>query len=78
MQELPALKPKGEAALAVMERALAASAFLVTDDLTVADIALYAYTHVADEGGFELGAYPYVRAWLERVATRPRYVSIAV
>jgi glutathione S-transferase len=44
--------------------------------MTLADIALYAYTHVADEGGFDLGGYPAIRAWLDRVASEPGHVAI--
>src|ERR1700754_2097056 len=66
----------GIAALEAMERHLAGRAFFVGDGPTVADIALYAYTHVADEGGFELGRFPAVEAWLERVRALPGYVPI--
>jgi glutathione S-transferase len=59
-----------------MERHLDGRAFLVGDGLTLADIALYAYTHVAPEGGFDLGPYPAVRAWLDRVAAEPGHVPI--
>ena len=63
--ELPRLKrANGHAALAVMERHLATAPFFVADRYTVADIALYAYTHVAGEGGFDLGRYPAVQRWL--------------
>jgi glutathione S-transferase len=51
--------------------------FLVGERYTIADIALYAYTHVAPEGGFDLEPYPAVRAWLERVATQPGHVAMA-
>ena len=67
----------GYAALDVMERHLATRRFFVAERYTIADIALYAYTHVADEGGFELGPYPAVQAWLERVREQPRHVSIS-
>ncbi|HVI91141.1 MAG TPA: glutathione binding-like protein, partial [Dongiaceae bacterium] len=50
--------------------------FFVGATLSVADIALYAYTHVAHEGGFDLGAYPAVQAWLGRVAADPRHIAI--
>ncbi len=50
--------------------------FFVEGRYTVADIALYAYTHVADEGGFDLAAYPAVRAWLSRVAAQPGHIPI--
>ena len=66
----------GYRALDAMERHLEGRAFLVGDALTLADIALYAYTHVAHEGGFELGPYPAVRAWLARVAAEPGHVTI--
>lgn len=59
---------RGHAALAVMERHLASQPFFVVSRYSIADIALYAYTHVAPEGGFELGPYPAVRGWLARVA----------
>lgn len=75
--ELPALEQRGHAALGVMEQRLAAHPYLVADRFTVADIALYGYTHVADEGGFDLAAYPGVRAWLGRVAAQPGFVPMA-
>jgi glutathione S-transferase len=66
----------GYAALDAMERHLARSPFLVGEDYTIADIALYAYTHVAHEGGFDLRRYPAIGSWLARVAARPRHVPI--
>lgn len=66
----------GYAALDVMERQLAVGPFLVDECYTIADIALYAYTHVADEGGFDLSGYPAICAWLARVAAQSGYVSI--
>jgi glutathione S-transferase len=66
----------GHRALAAMERHLDGNQFFVGDGLTLADIALYAYTHVADEGGFDLARYPVVRTWLERVAATPGHVPI--
>jgi glutathione S-transferase len=59
-----------------MERHLDGREFLVGDSLTLADLALYAYTHVAPEGGFELEPYPAVRSWLERVTSEPGHVTI--
>jgi glutathione S-transferase len=59
-----------------MERHLQSHAFLVAGRYTIADIALYAYTHVADEGGFELSRFPAIRAWLARVAEQPGHVAI--
>src|SRR5881296_3430701 len=72
----PNLMERGYQALGVMERRLAGRRFFVDDRYTIADIALYAYTHVAGEGGFELASYPSVRGWLERGAREPRHVAI--
>jgi glutathione S-transferase len=67
---------QGEAALAVMERHLWGRRYFVGERYSVADIALYAYTHVADEGGFDLAGYPAVRKWLDRVASEPGHIPI--
>jgi glutathione S-transferase len=66
----------GNRALAAMERHLDGREFLVGDGLSLADVALYAYTHVAHEGGFDLGGYPAVQAWVDRVAAEPGHVPI--
>ena len=66
----------GYRALDAMERGLEGRTYLVGDGMTLADIALYAYTHVAHEGGFELTRYPAIGAWLERVADEPGHVPI--
>ena len=66
----------GLAALEAMERHLSGRDFFVGDRATVADIALYAYTHVADEGGFEIARFEAIGAWLERVRALPGYVAI--
>jgi glutathione S-transferase len=66
----------GDRALAAMERHLAGREFFVGDGPTLADLALYAYTHVAGEGGFDLDAYPAVQSWLRRVAAMPGHVPI--
>jgi glutathione S-transferase len=66
----------GTAALRAMEGHLAGREFLVGERYTIADIALYAYTHVAPEGGFELEPYPAIRAWLDRVAAQPGHIAI--
>jgi glutathione S-transferase len=66
----------GNAALTALDRHLAGREFLVGDRYSIADISLYAYTHVAPEGGFDLGPYAAVRAWLERVAAQPGHVRI--
>ena len=59
-----------------MEEHLSQNAFFVGDHYSIADIALYAYTHVAHEGGFDLSGRPNVRAWLARVAKQPGNVAI--
>ena len=67
---------RGYKALKVMELQLSRTPYLVGEHYSIADIALYAYTHVADEGGFDLTPYPAVRGWLERVASHPRHVGM--
>ncbi len=74
--EVEARRKAGYAALDAMERELSSREFLVADTYTIADIALYAYTHVAGEGGFELSGYPAIRAWIQRVAAQPGHVPI--
>mgnify|MGYP003136895803 FL=1 len=71
--EYAAKQTGGHKALHVMEQQLAQTPFLTGEKVTTADISLYAYTHVADEGGFELEAYPAIRAWLDRVAALPNF-----
>jgi glutathione S-transferase len=66
----------GYRALDAMEGHLDGREFLVGSRMTLADITLYAYTHVAGEGGFDLGRYPAIEAWLERVAAEPGHVPI--
>jgi glutathione S-transferase len=66
----------GTRALEALERGLSGREWLVADRYTVADIALYAYTHVAPEGGFALEAYPAVREWQARVAAQPGHILI--
>jgi glutathione S-transferase len=73
---LPGKVAAGEAALALMERHLERRAFFVLDTPTLADLALYAYSHVAEEGGFSLQPFPAVRAWLARVSAMPGHVGI--
>ena len=66
----------GHAALAAMERHLEGRTFFIADEFSLADISLYAYTHVAQEGDFDLAPYPAIGAWLERVAAQPGHVPI--
>ena len=74
--EIEARRRAGYAALEAMERHLNGLTFLVADRYTIADIALYAYTHVAEEGGFELARFPAIRGWLDRCAAQPGHVAI--
>jgi glutathione S-transferase len=73
---VPEKRKWGIAALEVMQQHLRDRAFFVAERYSIADIALYAYTHVAEEGGFGLQAYPAIRAWLARVAAQPGHVPI--
>ncbi len=66
----------GRKGLEALERGLTGREFLVADRYSVADISLYAYTHVAAEGGFELEPYPWIRAWVDRVASQPGHILI--
>ena len=75
-EELAARQEKGNAALGVMEGHLAANDYFVAGRYTIADIALYAYTHVAHEAGLDLGGFLSVRAWLDRVAAQPGHIPI--
>lgn len=70
------MRPRGYDALGVMEAHLKLREWFVGGRYSVADVALYAYTHVADEGGFDLAGYPAIRAWLQRVKSQPRYIPI--
>ena len=74
--QIAAKRAQGDAALRLMDEHLATRDYLVGDSLTLADIALYAYTHVAEEGEFTLGDYPNVRAWLARIAATPGYLPM--
>lgn len=74
--DVEALQKAGRAALRAMERHLSTAEFFVGERFTIADISLYAYTHVAPEGGFDLEPYPAVRAWLGRVTDQPEMIPI--
>ncbi|WP_331984592.1 glutathione S-transferase family protein [Chitinimonas sp.] len=75
-EEIAKRRVQGYRALDVMEQRLRDHDYLAADRYTIADIALYAYTHVAEEGGFSLADYPAVRAWLTRVAAMPGHVPL--
>ena len=74
--DLPERMAKGYAALGVMEQHLARHPFFVDGRFGLADIALYGYTHVAGEGGFNLDAFPHTNAWLARVASQPGHITM--
>ncbi len=74
--ELPALHENGYRALGVMEQVLARQPYLAGNSYTIADISLFAYTHVADEGGFDLGRFTAVPAWLDRVKGQPGFTPL--
>ena len=75
-QEIEEKRAGGQSALQVMQQHLEGSPYFVGGSLTIADIALFAYTHVAHEGGFSLEEYPAVCAWIERIRERPRFVPM--
>jgi glutathione S-transferase len=74
--QLPVRMERGHQALGVMEAGLKDRAWFAGSDYSIADIALYAYTHVAHEGGFDLARYPAVRGWLKRVESQPAHIRI--
>jgi glutathione S-transferase len=75
-EEFEQKRAGGYRALDVMERQLSQTPYLVGDTYSIADISLYAYTHVADEGGFELSRYPRIQDWMARVTDEPRHVPM--
>ncbi len=77
-EEYQALQLKGHKALAIMQQQLIQSEYLVGNVFSLADIALYAYTHVADEGGFDLAQYPKIQAWCLRIESQSGYRNIGV
>jgi len=75
-QEYDELQTGGHKALAIIEKQLNETAYLTGSQLSIADISLYAYTHVAHEGGFELSLYPKIVAWCKRIESEVNYVSM--
>jgi len=75
-EDVAARRREGQVALKILERHLRERPYLVGERFTIADVALYAYTHVAPEGGFDLEPLPAVCAWLERVAAQPGFIAI--
>jgi glutathione S-transferase len=76
LEEYRSLHRRGYKALKVMEQQLLRTPFLVGEQFSIADIALYAYTHVAHQGGFDLTQFPAIQAWLTRVQQQPGYVGM--
>lgn len=76
LAEYKAKQQGGYKALAVMEKHLKQNNYFVGESISLADISLYAYTHVADEGGFELADYLAIQGWLKRIAEHPGYSSM--
>ena len=74
--QIPSKRDAGNAALKLMDEHLDGREWLVANQLTLADVCLFAYTHVADAGGFELGRYPNVTNWIERVRAQPNFLPI--
>lgn len=74
---LASQRGRGEASLAILERHLAATPFLVAGRYTVADISLFGYVPLSDEAGFPLEPYPSIRAWVQRVTAQPGYLPMA-
>jgi glutathione S-transferase len=73
---VPEWHAKGNAALGVMETRLLRRAWFAGEAYSIADVALYGYTHAAEEGGFDLGKYPAISAWLKRVASEPNHIAL--
>lgn len=78
LEEYKQKQQGGHKALAHMEQQLKQSPFLVGSELTLADISLYAYTHVAEQGGFDLNQYPAILDWIERIESLPNYQPMNV
>jgi glutathione S-transferase len=76
-ERMAQLREAGNRALAVMEQRLAATDWLAGDAFSVADIALYAYTHTAEEGGYDLAGFPGIRRWLARIEALPHHITLA-
>jgi len=76
-QQILEKQPGGYAALDVMEQHLTNNLFFVGDRYSIADISLYAYTHVANEGGFDLSGYPSINAWFQRIISQPGHIEIS-
>ena len=76
LQELESKKEGGNRALAVMEIQLQKTPYLLGDEMSIADISLFAYTHVAYEGGFDLNEFPAILAWISRIEHQKYFIHI--
>lgn len=76
--DLDSKKAGGYKALATMEATLSRGDFIAGERFSIADIALFAYSHVAHEGGFDLGSYPMIETWIKRIESRPQFVPMRV
>ncbi|TQV72248.1 glutathione S-transferase family protein [Aliikangiella marina] len=76
--EYESKQPGGHKALSIMDARLESHDYLVGDQYTIADISLYAYTHVAEEGGFDLSHYPAIAAWFKRIESHPNHVGMSL
>lgn len=77
VDEYQRLQPGGNRALSIMNSVLVQNSYLIGKQITIADIALYAYTHVADEGGFDLSLYPNIQDWCQRIEQQQGYCSMS-
>lgn len=77
MERYKSLHQGGHRAFVIIEKQLSYSQFLVGDSPTIADISLYAFTHVADEGGYELTPYPKIKKWMNRIKALPNYIEMS-
>lgn len=77
LEEYQSLQSGGYKTLKIMEHQLSQSAFLVGNSISIADIALYAYTHVAHEGGFDLASYPNIERWIDAISSMEGYVGMS-
>ena len=76
-EEYQSKQAGGHKALKVMEDQLSTTDYLVSDKMSISDISLYGYTHVASEGGFDLSKYPAIQNWINRIQSHPNYVGMA-
>lgn len=76
-EEFLSKQENGHKALSIMEQKLSKSDYLVNNQLTTADIALFAYTHVADDGGFDLNEYPAIQRWIQRIQSHPKFYPMS-